>query len=81
MGRNKEEAARRQAILDDDDSIKKLQCYYSHEKTGVTNSDGKLTITGLKPLTAYTVYRIYGKKELEELIAGGVVDPKEILNL
>jgi len=81
VSRNKEEADRRQAILDEDDSIKKLTLYYSHEKSGVTNSSGKLTLTGLKPMTAYTVYRVYGKKELEELIAGGVVDPKEILQL
>lgn len=81
MSRSKEEADRRKEILDEHDPIKKITFYHAGERTGVTNSDGKLTLTGLKPMTAYTAYLIYGKKDLEELIAGGVVDPKEILML
>lgn len=69
----------RQQLLDDDDAFLKTVIIYKQMKTGVTDSEGRLTVTSLKANHVYKVFDVYTLKELSSLIQNNLVDAKDLV--
>ena len=65
-------------MLDNDDSFLETKIYYKQMKTGLTDDDGRLVVTGLAKNRRYKIFDVFGLKELAELIKAGMIDAKDL---
>lgn len=52
--------------------------FYTHQKQGVANDAGRMTLTGLNPLDTYVAFNILDLKEIIELAQAGAFSNLEL---
>ena len=68
-----EEIALRREILRTSKPLQKADFHFVDTKKGVTDADGRLTLTSLNPMTAYVAFEIVDFKDIVELVKAGKV--------
>jgi len=67
-------------MLDSHQPYQESKIYYRDWKAGVTDEDGRLVLTSLKPNTVYTAYDLYELSDLVPLANSGIriIDPRDL---